>query len=554
MIIGFLESGLGCSPLDFSLFRYQSGAMKQRWFQRWAVLFWPLSALALCGSLVFFSSDWVGFAVDEGFTQYAARRFLQGELPYKDFFFLWSPGVIFLHAFQQKVFGAGLGGGRWLLAVFYAAYFPLLGRICRHYGLNAFFRGMAYALLLVWGAALWLIPYSSWYAIAFVLAAFAAIEGRRYFLAGVLFALSFWMKQNIGILSFAGYCLAAAYARHWRPLGFLLAGFLAALLPGFVFFFYKGAGPEFIRQVFLFPLTYRKVMALPFDFSLIGAPMQFMGFWILSLYFLRPQTKSPWKVFILALLLVLFLYWAYEGGVRYLEGFFYFWQLLAWPLSLGFLLAEDLFQGFRRAYWFAALGAFLQLYPRFDFQHFLFGFVLVLPLLVYSFTALGRRYPGISRIGVLLPLFCLLLSGMALELGMQARSSAAVADGTGLKSEGSVLALNREMNEVAAYLRERGLKAGDPVLVVPNATMFYFLSGFRNPTAHNQFFPSYAESYGETQSAALRNFENAGGRFVVWQNRSGAERDVPELTALVKTNYRVARDFPIHFSVWERNP
>src|SRR5690606_27985158 len=48
-------------------------------------------------------TDWVSFVVDEGYTSYAAQRWREGEWPHRDFFFLWTPGIVALHALLQEV-------------------------------------------------------------------------------------------------------------------------------------------------------------------------------------------------------------------------------------------------------------------------------------------------------------------------------------------------------------------------------------------------------------------------------------------------------------------
>ena len=42
---------------------------------------------------------------DEGWVLHPAVRFLQGDVPYKDFHFIYTPGSIFIAAFFLKILG-----------------------------------------------------------------------------------------------------------------------------------------------------------------------------------------------------------------------------------------------------------------------------------------------------------------------------------------------------------------------------------------------------------------------------------------------------------------
>jgi hypothetical protein len=244
-----------------------------------------------------------------------------------------------------------------------------------------------------------------------------------------------------------------------------------------------------------------------------------------------------------------------DSGNGFVMGSFFLVSLLAWPAAAVTLADADL--GRRRELLYAALpafGAFLQVYPRADFQHFLFVFPLAALFLVQAFAWLAQRYPSRPWAWLHAPLCLLLILAVPLNLRLCAARTRGAPDPYGRISVGEAHALNQEMHAVGAYLRERGLQAGDPVLVLPNATHFYFLESFRNPTPHNQFFPGYVEAYGDDQENVLPEFERRGGRFIVFQKRSGTDRNVPVLYNEMLSRYRLAKDFPAHFAVWEKNP
>ena len=201
--------------------------------------------------------------------------------------------------------------------------------------------------------------------------------------------------------------------------------------------------------------------------------------------------------------------------------------------------------------WLPWLGAFLQVYPRADFAHFLFVFPLAAAPLVWALGRLPRRYPSVASAWAFFPVVLLLLGGGLFQGRMLFARQFGAVDPTGLVSYGEPHRLNDEMRDVREFLRAQGLKRGDPLLVLPYATTFYRFSGFRNPTPHNQFFPGYVEAYGASESEVLRHFEEKGGRYVVLQYGSGLEQVAPELDRQLKNRYEEQRRFPYQFSVWK---
>ncbi len=496
--------------------------------------------------------DWVGYAVDEGFTSYGAQRWREGQIPHRDFFFLWTPGILALHAAMQEL-GFSAVGERAASLLASALTGVLVLRWAWAWGLTTAERWLLAALLIVWGFPLWNIPYSSWFGLCFVALATLAAEKQRPYWAGFALVLAFWFKQNMGLLGGAGLMASLLILR--PPGQVIRAGVVWAagiVLPfGFALFGDLDLARKAFYQIFLFPFTYRRLMAEPLPLATLAAPLASLGVWILSLYFFRasPRVKffSQLAVVVYASMGIL------REGISFSLGGFYLLSLLAWIFSL--LAITQLSRENRHKLLLVCLplaGAFLQVYPRWDFQHFLFVFPAAALFLVWFFSWLRSRCQSLSGAWVQLPAIFLLLGGIGYQAKINTFYFYGKIDPAGFISLGSGNQLNTEMAEVRDYLLANGIAPGGPVLVMPNATSFYRFSRFRNPTPHDQFFPGYVAAFGSSEEEVLKNFEISGGRFVVVQKRSRLHEFAPGIDRTLRENYEVAQDFPVHFSVWKR--
>ena len=527
---------------------------------------WPLfvflaAYFAYHGRLLPLLTDWVSFAVDEGYTTYAAQRIREGDWPHRDFFFLWTPGTAYLHAGLQAL-GAG-----WLAeraAALAAAGFTA-GLVLRASRLFLGFRDrlLLMLLLLVWGYSLWNIPYSSWYAVALALVA-VFLYPRFPAAGGVLFALSFWFKQNVGILSFLGAaawlllpCILGAGEKEakraaWR----LAAGFAAVLAVPFLALLAFGGPSAFLqafRQIFLFPLQYPSLMGTAPPAHLFAVPLSTLGLWLLSLFFFRgTEARGTTRLLQVALLVYIGVQ-AARAPREVALGFFLLFSAAAWPLALASELAGGDGKKIRRFLWLflPGLGAFLQVAPRFDFQHFLFVFPLSALLLARALRLLPERYPSVGAAWARLPLFLLLAGGSLFQAEVNRAYHAGQADPLGVVSRDLPYRLNEEVAAVKSHLLGLGLEEGGPLLVLPNATSFYRWTGFRNPTPHQQFFPGYVEAFGARQEEVLASYRARKGHYLVVQERSGLRENVPRIAEEIEREYRVVKAFPEYFTLYE---
>ncbi len=187
----------------------------------------------------------------------AARQFLNGEIPYRDFFYQYNLGTVFFHALALNELGEYIASLKIATAMAYASIAVLI-YIC---GSTAHHWRWALAAALVWSilspfhmpAVNGYHPWSSVYMMAAVMAGGLcltyAISGRPMqwaVLAGACFNLAFWFKQVaalqiLTVLTWIVYnalrtSVSPSTSSRFRCIFFGLA--LGGLATSFPFFFY----------------------------------------------------------------------------------------------------------------------------------------------------------------------------------------------------------------------------------------------------------------------------------------------------------------------------
>jgi hypothetical protein len=204
----------------------------------------------------------------------AARQLLNGELPFRDFFYQYNLGTVFFHALALKVLGTQIASLKIATAMVYACIAVLI-YIC---AASALHRRWALAAALVWSI---LSPfhmpaingYHAWSTVYMMAAVMGgglclatAISGRPMLwavLAGVCFNLAFWFKQVAGmqilaVLAWVAYnalrpSLPTDIARRFRRMFFGIAlGGLASSIPFFFYIFQNAIFEDWWRSAFVF--------------------------------------------------------------------------------------------------------------------------------------------------------------------------------------------------------------------------------------------------------------------------------------------------------------
>jgi hypothetical protein len=196
---------------------------------------WPIG-LVVAGLLIELSLLHVGVDdLDEGYFVQQAARVLHGQVPYRDFETLYTPGLAYLHAgLFALVGGPSLVAARVLAWIARAALALVLFSITRPLVRNTWWAAVPGLILLVGlddAPARW-EPHPGWLSSLFAVLAAWALGRGRLATGGVLAAATYAFKQNTGVFILAA-ILVWSWPRLRRPLiGFAVptALWLAALL------------------------------------------------------------------------------------------------------------------------------------------------------------------------------------------------------------------------------------------------------------------------------------------------------------------------------------
>jgi len=209
---------------------------------------------------------------DEGVTLFGAKRFLSGEVPYRDFWTIYGPLKFPLLAGAFSLFGASVEVARaFFFGVSLSAYTLIFLLFARRAGVV--FAGISVLFLASFGL-LSLTPFFL-AALVLVFSFFAGNLGGKIspFLLGGLIGLLCLLRVDFGLLAGGAIFCATVFLcsfRESRPyffpaLGKIALAFFAVVVPPFVLLASAGALPDFWAQTISFPLfgEYRILRELP---------------------------------------------------------------------------------------------------------------------------------------------------------------------------------------------------------------------------------------------------------------------------------------------------
>ena len=154
-----------------------------------------------------------------GYSIAPAERVLRGEVPYRDFLFNYTPGILWVNALLMKAFGATLMVTRIGLLAFKLITLIVLYQVARRFA-NRWAALVPVALTLAWlGHQQAFNVYPDQYLVLFALAGLSCMlnynetgRARWLLLTGLAIGLVFVFKYNVGVLLF-GSGLIAIIAR-----------------------------------------------------------------------------------------------------------------------------------------------------------------------------------------------------------------------------------------------------------------------------------------------------------------------------------------------------
>ena len=416
--------------------------------------------------------------LDEGSTASQALRILNGDLIYRDFFTVVTPGSYYTVAWLFGLFGADLMVLRWTVLVTGLAVLLIALTVARR--VMAWpFAAAAGLLTTVWG---WFLVTPNFYSLEAALTSLVALacyvygapSWRWMIAAGVATGMTAMVKQNVGAYTAAGLLITIWASRafddraDWRGRARMSAQFIAGVAvvvgPTVLWLIASGAGSYLYESWVYYPLIkYTERFALPFpDFYPLDGSNPFDLWTKLVIY-------MPVAVYPLALIALIVLAWRFQRHADRHAG--HEGHALLAICAVGML-------------------TLLQAWPRADVPHILFGmqptFIVFAYLLFCGWrvlTALPGPRPAVALVAAVI---ALAPAATLLRKGYQR---------TDWEYQNYIVAVRTERAQgiftgsleaqridiVTKYIVEH-TAPDDPVFVVPWASGFNFLAGRTNPT------------------------------------------------------------------------
>ena len=430
--------------------------------------------------------------LDEGSQAAQALRIMHGELIYRDFFTVVTPGSYYTVAWLFQIFGTNLMVMRWAVLVLGLGILIATLIAARHV-MSWPFAAAAALMTSLWGWFLVAPNFYSWEAAFFALIALVcylrSVDSSRsawLLWAGIAAGITVLVKQNVGAYTAAGLFLAIWLSRVFDPRNGirerfnrslrLVAGLCLPIVPTLLYLVIAGAGPYLYESWIYYPLTkYPQRFALPFpsvNSVLTAIPLLIKGntpepgvyeSWT-SLVIFLPLLLYPFALAAVVALAVRFHCFSRPAAAR--EGHMVLAIALVGSLTL------------------------LQAWPRADVTHILFSLQPTLILLGYLSFCCWRGLmllPGprwavaaAAMVITLWPEAVLLRKGyLRTEWEYQNYNVALKVDrGRGVLAHGLEA---QRIDWVTRYIAEH-TAPDDHVFVVPWAAGFYFLTDRSNPT------------------------------------------------------------------------
>jgi 4-amino-4-deoxy-L-arabinose transferase-like glycosyltransferase len=439
--------------------------------------------------------------LDEGSTAAQALRVLNGELIYRDFFTVVTPGSYYTVAWLFRIFGEQLMVLRWAALVTGIAIALTTLVVARQ--ISAWpFAAAAALMTTVWGWFLVAPNFYSWEAALLSMLALACYlwharlradaSAGWLIAAGIAAGCAAMVKQNIGAYTAAGLMIAIwgsmLFDRERDLVGKLktsaqfIAGLAVPVIPTLLWLILSGAGPYLYESWVYYPLSkYPERFARPFpDFF----PFSFQ------------DPFEPWVKLVIYLPVVVYPFALTMIGV------------LSWRFRQQARLNTDATQSKSEGHALLAITAvgaltLLQSWPRADVTHILFGMQPTYILFAYACFCLWRllttipgprpAIAGVALVMALLPLALFLRKGYQRTdweyqnyiVPLRTERAAGIFTG-GLEAQ--------RIDVVTRYITEH-TAPDDFVFVVPWASGFNFLADRSNPTRTDFMLFEDPESY-----------------------------------------------------------
>jgi len=313
------------------------------------ILIWSLIAIFLLniylrGIIVF----------DEGQILNAAQKVIDGQLPYRDFQFFYTPGSIFSLALVFKLFGASV-----LIERLFALLVSLIStffifRTVRLVTKNIYASYLSVILFVLWSPSIinfiWPVNFCVLFGIinSYALVKFLKTENKNYlFYAGIASALILLFKQNFGgAILFSNLLLFYLIPELKNKINFgkYLYGYIAVIIIFIAYLLSTNTLGIFIEEMYF--VMFEKI----FKEGMLATPFIYNGAWYIktlrTVFYLSPliislvAVKQTYKKNTEGLVLAIFAATFYLAGIRPTTDFVHLAPLIAisvFPLAILYL-------------------------------------------------------------------------------------------------------------------------------------------------------------------------------------------------------------------------
>ncbi len=455
---------------------------------------------------------------DEGYILYGAKRILEGQIPYKDFHFAYTPASLYLTALSFKIFGISVLSGRILMIIVNGVGVFVAYILLKQFVKNKYYIFLGVTAYLFWGIGHINFPWPIMLAIpsglfhSLLLYKFLKTKLARFaFIAAVFVAMTFLIKQNLGIVLGLQTFMLLVIFKELRSKFFVFFYFLGILLPSLIYagyLFHTNSFYNFIDDFYTYTIMriiVEKTLDTPFLYedSLYGIFMK-LFFYLIPVYLgiiAGIKAIKNNRLFLIVIFLVV-LY--YIVGIRPTTDYPHLVPLLA--------LSGILFP-------------FILLYSKKNFEKLIFTSFAVIFIFLGFWTSIFKNYYRYEQ-----PLF-------------SARSFVNISP--------MRIWVWEDKHEIIKSLRseltEKTTKEDD-IFVYHYSPLIYFATD-RNNISKYDIHPSN-EKLEQYNREVIENLESRNGRFVVTLGELNASDQRP-LSLYIK-NHFISKKRAGDYLIWER--
>jgi 4-amino-4-deoxy-L-arabinose transferase-like glycosyltransferase len=511
---------------------------------------------------------------DEGIVVYGATRILDGDIPYKDFWAIYSPAQFYVIAGVFKIFGTTIIIARIWSTLIRFSLLIVSYSIARKF-VSQTYAFIASILILIWLGSYQFYESAMPTALLFSLLSFLSLMNfmskrlkRWLFLSGVLVGVAALFRQDIGFYAFMSTALVVLpfvfvnetfkderYARRFLHLlrfgSCFAAGTIIITLPVLIYFLRAVPSEDLVYDFFTFPVKiYPAFRSLPYPAPIPNPTLIFAGSLSLGQY-----VQGALQLLPLYLPLLIYALFILVLGIRIRKRVFDWKQRNIWGLIFILLFGLMCLNHVR---------------IRTHISHLMATFIpaILLYVVLFSFVPKSRKFRPVVWISFILLGYSFI--GASVEKTKTLLNSRFFLQNKhfySIERARGIFETNRwfsDRQNAIQYIQKKvpanekiyvGNKRHDQIIW--NDIIFYFLSNRHSATKYYDLHPGVATT-DEIQEKMIDDIETNKVKFIVlferkigkrWEsNRIGSRL----LDNFIRDNFTQEKQFGI-YTIWKRN-